>query len=208
MARIKKQEHEKLDDTNIRRIISLLEPEEGRPITKKAACEMLRINYSTKRLGNIIDDYKERRAFEVKRRKALRGKPIKDAEGKYIILEYLKGDSISSLSKSTYRSVLSVKKYLIDNQVPLHGEKTDYFNPVMVPDENLKEEYESGEYAWSVQYNCLVQVKKLIQVHKDFGNIYNVWVFGNHDQWASLAWAYMADLPVLKKFNIKENELA
>ena len=75
MARrgVKKKEHERLDDTTVGRVVSLLEQDS--PITKKAACEILNISYNTTRLNRIIEEYKERIEFNKKRRAALRGKP-------------------------------------------------------------------------------------------------------------------------------------
>ena len=51
---VKKQDHERLDDATIGRVVSLLGAE--KPITKKAACETLNISYNTARLKKIIDE--------------------------------------------------------------------------------------------------------------------------------------------------------
>jgi hypothetical protein len=41
-------EEEKMTDSNLSRVIRLLEPEEGKkPITKKDACQMLGMTYNT-----------------------------------------------------------------------------------------------------------------------------------------------------------------
>jgi hypothetical protein len=103
VARLKKQEHEKLDDLTIGRVVELLSAES--PITKKAACEMLNISYNTTRLNKIIDDYKNKLEFEETRKKQLRGKPFDISEIRYTILNYLKGDSLSALAKTQFRSV-------------------------------------------------------------------------------------------------------
>ena len=58
---IKKKDYENLTKSNIQRVIELLENE--KPITKKEACQMLRITYNTTRLARIIEDYKEQEAF-------------------------------------------------------------------------------------------------------------------------------------------------
>ena len=54
---IKKKKHEKLDDTNIKRVIAALEGD--LPVTKKDACEMLNISYNTTRLSKIITNFEE-----------------------------------------------------------------------------------------------------------------------------------------------------
>ncbi len=56
---VKAKDHEKLDDATIERVMALLNDE--KPITKKAACEILNISYNTTRLGAIIDGYLERK---------------------------------------------------------------------------------------------------------------------------------------------------
>ena len=53
MAKIKKKEGENLTETNIEKVIGLLEQE--KPITKKQACEILNISYNTTRLTKIIE---------------------------------------------------------------------------------------------------------------------------------------------------------
>ena len=62
---IKKQEHERLDDATLSRVVSLLE--QDKPITKKVACEMLNISYNTTRLNRIIQEYKDRLEFTKRR---------------------------------------------------------------------------------------------------------------------------------------------
>ena len=58
---IKKKKYEKLDDTNIKRVIAALEGET--PITKKEACEMLNISYNTTRLSKIIANFREEQEY-------------------------------------------------------------------------------------------------------------------------------------------------
>jgi len=67
VARVKVKDSEKLDPSNIRHVINLLESD--KPITKKEACSLLRISYNTTRLGNIITGYKERQEI-IKRLRA------------------------------------------------------------------------------------------------------------------------------------------
>ena len=64
--RIKK--HENLTQANITKVISLLEPKEGKPITKKEACAILNIAYNTTRLQKIIDEHKEMVEFRARRK--------------------------------------------------------------------------------------------------------------------------------------------
>ena len=80
MARTRKAsiDNDKLTDTNIARVIKLLNPtpESGeKAITKKTACEIIGIAYNTTRLGTLIESYEERIAKEKAKRAEKRGKP-------------------------------------------------------------------------------------------------------------------------------------
>ena len=60
--RTKNGDDEKLDATNLEKVIALLEPEEGKPISKKDACAILNISYNTARLASLIEKHKEKKA--------------------------------------------------------------------------------------------------------------------------------------------------
>ena len=70
---VKKKDYEKLSDSNIQQTVALLES--GTQFTKKEACQKLNIAYNTTRLNNIIAEYKDKIAFQEKRRSQNRGKP-------------------------------------------------------------------------------------------------------------------------------------
>jgi transposase len=203
--RVKKKDHEKLDDATISRVISFLE--QDIPITKKEACEILNISYNTKRLNNIIDNYNDKIAFEKKRRKQLRGKPLDLQDLKYIIVNYLKGDSVSSIAKALYRSENIVKKALISRKVPLHNDATDYFRPSIIPDDNIKEEFANGELVWAARYNAIAEIKYLAQEHPVHGKVYSIWIYGKHNQNGAQPWYELGALPILLELNITKEDL-
>ena len=58
---IKSKSHEKLTDTNIANVVSLLE--QDNPITKKEACSILNIRYNTTRLAKIIEEWRDTQEF-------------------------------------------------------------------------------------------------------------------------------------------------
>ncbi len=61
MARKRSElEEELMTEANIVRVIKLLEPTEGKAITKKDACQILGMAYNTTRLSSIIEEYKNR----------------------------------------------------------------------------------------------------------------------------------------------------
>jgi len=203
--KVKKQDHEKLDNATIARVIELLEAE--KPITKKAACEILRITYNTSRLGRIIEEYKNRIAYEKTRRSKNRGKPIDRSELVYMVTEYLRGEPISTIADSLYRNSGLVKATLIANQVPIRETGITYQNPALIPDENLKEEYEAGELVWSARYNCMAEVVKEVSDTLQYGRVYKVWIFGKHNEFGHQPWYEMGSLPILETLNITKKDI-
>ena len=63
---IKSKSYEKLSDTNIENVVSLLE--QDNPITKKEACNILNIRYNTTRLAKIIEEWKDTQDFRQRRK--------------------------------------------------------------------------------------------------------------------------------------------
>jgi len=140
---VKRKAYEKLDDTNIERVIAALN--DSSPITKKSACEMLNISYNTTRLGNIINDYIEKRDYRQSRLEKNRYKPATEEEKKDIITDYLMGRTISDISKDLYRPTSFVKNFVTKVGVPTKVAVGEEF---IVPDECVKYEFEVGEWIW------------------------------------------------------------
>ena len=116
MARVKKKEHEKLTQENIRHVIELLSREN--PITKKEACQILNISYNTTRLNSIIQNFEDRQNFRAKRKAQLKGKPASKDEIRSAIQSYLRGQSVSEISQGMYRSAGFVRAILDRVGVP------------------------------------------------------------------------------------------
>ena len=196
---VKVRAHENLDDDNIKLVMGLLEQE--KPITKKAACQQLNIAYNVKRLGSIINSYVEK----IETRKRLfasnRGAVWTDLDTKQLVISYLKGASVSTLSSSLFRSNGAIKKKLELCGVPLRNTDATYFNPELLPDGCAKEDYDEGELVWSSRYCCVVEVDRLFQVHKDHGNVYSIWIYGKYNQSGYQPWYELGDLPILKQIN-------
>jgi hypothetical protein len=204
MARIKKKDHEKLDGPNIEHAIQLL----GRstPITKKAACEILNISYNTKRLGAILEQYTERKAYEKKARARNRGKPISETEEKYIVLGYIKGSSLTAIADSLYRSTAIIKKTLEKYRIPQRDASNDYWHPMIIPDEAVSETYDKEELVWSARYGCVAEIMS------ERPDAFGVWLYGKHNEFAYQPFWELGKLDVLKKFkltrdDVKANEL-
>jgi hypothetical protein len=140
---IKKKAHEKLDDTNIKRVITALNSENS--ITKKEACEMLNISYNTTRLTKIINNYKEEQEYKKERKSKNRGKPVTQDDLKEMITKYLIGIPVSHIAAQLYRSPAFVKGHIDRIGVPTRVALGEEF---IVPDECVKETFEIGEWVW------------------------------------------------------------
>ena len=147
MARKRSElEEELMTEANIVRVIKLLEPTEGKAITKKDACQILGMAYNTTRLSSIIEEYKQKQVRIAQRKAELRGKPATQEEIVYIISEYLNSETIDSISKSTFRSPGFVKQILENNDVPIPAEN-----------KQMRLDGETGK-----EYLCLIYSKKAI----------------------------------------------
>ena len=201
MAKVRKQDYEKLDDATVSHVIELLANE--KPITKKDACKILNISYNTARLNRIMEEYKTRKAFEKEQYRRNKGKAITDYETQEIVLNYLRGDSKTEIGKSLFRPVYAVSAVLRQHNIPVRQTgKGSYHNPVMIPDEAVAEVFEPGELAWSARYNCVCEIRNLRQVHEEHGNVYTIWVFGSHNEFANQPWSELGKLNFLKDSDI------
>ena len=136
---IKKRDYEKLDDTNIERVIAALN--DSSPITKKVDCEMLNISYITARLSRIIDEYIETRDYRLRRLEQNRYQPATDGEKREIISDYLAGRTITEIARDLYRPTSFVKSFVNKIGVPT---KVSGFDEFIVPDECVKYEFDIG----------------------------------------------------------------
>ena len=206
-ARVKVKAHEKLDEANVQHVINLLEAE--KPITKKEACSILNINYSTSRLQRIIDQHKDRIEHERKMRENNRGKPVSDFERKYIVTESLKGSPKSQIAKSLYRPVALVERVVKQYSLPEKVKGKDHYqNPVLLPDEVISEDYAPNEIAWSARYNCAVEIIKRVHDSKNRGPVYRIWVYGRFNEFANQPYYELGKLTdVMEKLNISKTDL-
>lgn len=154
--RVKTKEHENLAPTNIRKVISLLNPEDKtKAISKKEACEILNISYNTTRLDKIIESFLEREEYVKKRRQQKRGTAAEPYEIKEIIKQYLVGIPISSIAGSQYRSTAFIKNLIEKIGVPERPTRVEDKRKVaFLPDACVKDSFENGEVVWCATYHC------------------------------------------------------
>lgn len=202
---VKKRDYERLDDATIARVVLLLE--QDKPVTKKVACEILHISYNTKRLGNIIQEHKDSIEYTKKRMKANKGRSFGDLEIKDMVISYLSGDSITGIAKGMYRSTHAIKAKLKDLHLPERSKNATYHNPDLMPDEMLSDSFEEGEMVWSARYNCVAEVRKCIGEDKYLpANVYSLWVFGKHNEFACQPSWELGKLNILKQFTLRDDE--
>ena len=204
MARVKVKDSEKLDSSNIRKVINLLESD--KPITKKEACSILRISYNTTRLGNIITGFQEREATTKRLRAKNYGKPATEQETITSIERYLDGEPLYKIAESLFRSSAFIKGIMERNNVPVRSTSHSYFHPKLLPDEVLTEDYELGELVWSTEYNHTARIS--VRQDRDDVNYpcYGIWVLGEYYRHAYVSWYELGSLRHLQQLGVKIND--
>jgi len=193
---------EKLDAANLEKVISLLEPTEGKPISKKDACAMLCIAYNTTRLGTLIEKHKEKKAATQARRAALRGKPATPQEIQFIISSYLEGETVSGLAERSYRSAGFINQILESHAVPMRAKAHDYFRPELIPEAAMQDRFKLEEVVYSARYDSVAKIKS--ELFQKGQWVYCVWLMS--DRWQQFAYqeaAELASLQHLRKLGVQ-----
>jgi len=190
-----KNEDERLDDAHMDRVISMLDPKEGKPCTKKEACQVLGIAYNTTRLAGLIEKYQEKQAYEAKRRGELRGKPPTKEETVYIIGEYLEGSTVDAISHSTFRPSGFIKRILDDNAVPIRQSGSSYFKPGLIPDGAVRDRFTVGEIVYSARYDSIARVDSETNDRRH-GFVYRIYLLA--DRWQQSAYQEATELASLQ----------
>lgn len=190
-------EEERMTDSNIAKVIRLLEPaEEGaKPITKKEACQILGMSYNTTRLATVIEEYRKRQERDKSRRAEKRGKPATQDEVVYIISEYLTGETIDAISKSTYRSPQFIKTVLEKHSVPIRSTAHDYFKPPLIPEGAMREKFSVGEIVYSARYDSIARIEAE-QQHPKHGWVYRLWLIS--EKWKQYCYQEATELASLE----------
>lgn len=190
-------EQERLTDINIERVIALLNPEPGKKsITKKEACQILGISYNTARLDKLLEEYQTKQANTKKRREEKRGKPATQDEVVYVISEYFRHNSMESIADNLYRGTQFVKSILEQYGVPQRNHAYNYFNPQLLPEQSVLEQYNIGERVYSSRYECVAEVVSEQWCTKRNCWIYRVWL----PHWDKFAYQESYELASLRKF--------
>lgn len=198
-------EQELMTDANILRVISLLDPKEdgAKPITKKDACQILGMAYNTTRLATILEEFKKKRDRDAQRRAALRGKPATLDEKVFVIQEYLEGQPVDAISKSTYRGTTFVKAILDEYAVPIRVPGNAYFKPELIPEGAVRERFQVGEVVYSARYDSTARIDTE-QPHPHHGWVYRIWLLS--EKWLQSAYQpaeELASLEHLRKLGVR-----
>jgi hypothetical protein len=172
---IKAKEHEKLDEANISRVISLLNSTP--PITKKEACEILNISYNTTRLNSIIAEHEEKIARRKSNYAKKKGTPLDTFEITNIIKWYLQGQEVSEIASSIFRPPSMVSRALENIGVPRRQRGKDNYIPAILPEECILTEASPGDIVWSAFYDSAAEVIKKTGVSKNGSPVYRIYVF-------------------------------
>ena len=177
--KVKIKESEKLTEANIEYVISLLEPKNGdAPITKKRACEILRIAYNTTRLNNIIEGHKHKKEVFARNKAKKANTPITEEEKEEIVSSYLTGVPVADIAKSIFRNSSLVARVIDDLGVPKRVRGEDKSIPDLLPEECMADSLEVGERAWSAKYHAPCEVTKDLGYDECYmGNVYQIYLF-------------------------------
>jgi len=183
---IRKKAGEDLSPTKIEEVIAFLN--QDKPITKKAACEILNISYNTTRLNKIIEEHNETKAYHEKRRKELRSKPLSKEEIAFIVSSYLEEGNLSLISEDSFRSTSVVKRVLERYNIPLRTSTTTYHNPIFLPDNSIAEDYAKDDLVYSARYDQPAYISREIQ-----DGVYKLWLIKD-EQYAMQPYYELGDL--------------
>jgi hypothetical protein len=183
---VRKKEGEDLSEANIEKVSTLLNQE--KPITKKEACSILNISYNPARLNKIIEEHNDLLEYRARRRKELRNAPLSDDEISEIISTYLETGNLSEIADSTFRSTDVIKRVLEKYNIPLRSTEYDYFNPPILNEESVKNDYAKEDLVYSARYTQPAKVSKRYNEE-----VYRIWLLAD-EQYALQPYWELGDL--------------
>ncbi len=161
MSRLRKKDHEDLSEATVEKVIKGMHTSDSShpTITKKEACQILKIAYNPARLERIIEDYNDKIEFRRKRRLQNRGKPARDDEISQTIRSFLRGDPITDIAGSLYRTVPFIRNIIERVGIPTRGANKEERQTVgMLPEQCVSTEFETGEVVWAAREHALAKI--------------------------------------------------
>ena len=197
MRRLRKKDHEDLSDTNIAKVIKEMHTlDSGRPtITKKEACQILKISYNPARLDKIIEEYNDKLEYRSKRKKQKRGRPASADEISDTVRCHLRGDPITDIAFRLFRSVPFVRSIIESVGVPTRGANSEERTTAgTIPEQCIAEVFEEGEVVWSAKDHASATVlhqETNINYEKIYGSkCYQIYVHENSEEYEAYGPGY------------------
>lgn len=210
MARVKAKDYEDLSDANIRKVIAALNASPS--ISKKEACEMLKISYNTTRLNNIIEQFIDRQETIKRLKDKKRGRPATKDEIEYIITEYMNGAPIYQISDRLYRSTNFIHAIVEQVGIPQREPGFSPLKPQLLPEACISEDFAKDEIAWSATYRSKCKIIRRLEDEKYIPKYgvpcYNIYVFSETDSFFAASLSYdLGKLTHLEGYGINVNDL-
>lgn len=199
------KQEENLTESNIKKVIAALEPEEGstiKPITKTLACQILCISYNVKRLDSIIAKFKENAEFRERQMKAKKGTPATEEEVAYSVRQYMRGDPIAQISKDLFRGPTFINNILESASIPKRPNSQNYFKPELIPDQCARAEFALEEVVYSARYDSLAKIKREVKSAQG-EKVYAIYLLD--EKWSMNAYqpaSELASLETVRKLGI------
>lgn len=196
MAR-RSRDDEQVNEANLEKVISLMEAK--KPITKKAACEILHISYNTARLDTLIENHKRRKVVEAEQRAKKKYKPASPDEVITIITGCLEGEPVSTIAKGLYRSEAFVNAIIDKTGCPKRHSGNNYFKPSILPDSCVSETFQIGERVFSSRYDSVATIRE-----EPKPGVFKIWL--DDESWQQFAfqpWWELGSLKHLESYGVK-----
>jgi hypothetical protein len=164
MARVKAKDYEDLSDASIRKVIAALNA--SPPISKKEACEMLKISYNTSRLSKIIEEFTITQENKKRLRNKKKGLPATNDEIQYIVKEYINGSPLYRISEDLHRSTNFIKAVVDNIGIPERETGFSRLRPQLLPENCCAIDFEEGEIAWCAAERTKCKIVKRLEDEK------------------------------------------
>ena len=214
MRRLRKKVGEDLSEANIKRVVQRLNTSH-QPITKKEACNVLKIAYNAQRLTKIIEEYHERVEYKTKRRAQKRGTYATPDEITDTIRAHLRGDPITDIANNLFRTVPFVRNIIESVGIPTRGANQDERSTTgVVPEQCVAESFDEGELVWSARDHATATVlnrdMKIDYEQKYGSKCYTIFVHETSEEFEHLGPGYyssalaydLGSLKHLQEYNI------
>lgn len=148
-----------ISETKIRQVIWMIKTGKS----KKICCEHLGISYNTTRLTKIIADFKEKQIRTEQLKEEARNKTLSNFDKATIISRYIDdNESISGIADSLYITFNTIKKVLIESNVPLRSRGKHKQAKVEHIVQDLDRKFQMNEKVFYAKRSCYGIIKEVL----------------------------------------------